>query len=163
MPSNYTGDLSAIQSPSAPPGTFISPTFALPADGDDLDAASVEQPWKESADRLDYVEKWIIWDEFTGSAADTGRWVVTGSPATSTVSGRMGIITFVADTEALNTLGLALGTNKFSYSGIVKATRTGSSATPAIFGIDGRTAAEAVYFYVDAASANWFIKVGAAG
>lgn len=50
MPTNYTGDPTATQSPSPQPGASQVPIASLPADGDDLDAASVAQDFKTLAD-----------------------------------------------------------------------------------------------------------------
>lgn len=54
MSTNYTGDDTATQAPSALPAKSATPVFTLPADGDALNAASVAQALKASADGLDF-------------------------------------------------------------------------------------------------------------
>lgn len=50
MSSNYTGDPTAAQAPSPPPGRDIEPVTTLPTDGDAGNAASVMQAFKVLAD-----------------------------------------------------------------------------------------------------------------
>lgn len=50
MPTNYTGDPTATQAPSAPPGPGIFPELAMPNDGEPLNVASLRQNEKVLAD-----------------------------------------------------------------------------------------------------------------
>jgi hypothetical protein len=50
MSSDYTGDPTATQAPSPPPGRAVEPIVRRPTDGDALSAASVEQDFKVLAD-----------------------------------------------------------------------------------------------------------------
>lgn len=52
MPTDYVGDPTATQSPSAAPTPGVAPTMRMPADGDADNAASVAQDFKVAADFL---------------------------------------------------------------------------------------------------------------
>ncbi len=54
MPTNYPGDPTATEAPSVAPDEDDVPTVALPADGDNENAATWAQPTKVLAD-------WIAW------------------------------------------------------------------------------------------------------
>ncbi|MES2339291.1 MAG: hypothetical protein V4537_14450 [Pseudomonadota bacterium] len=56
MPSDYVGDETATQAPSAPPTPGARPTVHQPSDGDALNAASVLQDFKVLAD----FEAWLM-------------------------------------------------------------------------------------------------------
>ena len=56
MSSNYTGDETATQSPSPPPGPDVAPIVVLPSDGDADNAASVAQAFKVLADFI----AWLV-------------------------------------------------------------------------------------------------------
>jgi len=55
MASTYTGNPTATQSPSPPPGPGVLPIFNLPTDGDDYAASSVEQSFKTAADFIGWL------------------------------------------------------------------------------------------------------------
>ncbi len=57
MSTNYDGDGSSTQSPSATPASGASPTVVLPADGDPASAASVAQALKVLADYADFHQR----------------------------------------------------------------------------------------------------------
>lgn len=83
MSTNYIGDKTATQSPSAAPEPNNTPTIVLPADADAFNAAAFSQQFKMTADHLAWLmaaqTKTIVNDQFTGSAICTGNWNVTGS------------------------------------------------------------------------------------
>lgn len=82
MASNYTGDPTAAESPSPAPSPGALPIVSLPADGDSLDAASVEQAFKTAADNCAFgnvmaqrvSSDFYFEDDFFGSALNTGLW-----------------------------------------------------------------------------------------
>lgn len=52
MPTNYGGNRNGVQTPSVAPGPGVVPTFALPADGDNDNAATFAQSLKTAADAI---------------------------------------------------------------------------------------------------------------
>lgn len=80
MATPYTGDPTATQTPAPEPGSAAVPIVNLPDDGDDLDAASVAQEMKTSADYIAYLTT-RPWTEFEATwSGDTTSITTSTTP-----------------------------------------------------------------------------------
>jgi hypothetical protein len=60
MPTNYTGNPTAVEAPAVAPGPNIAPVLALPVDTDVANSASIYQPFKTLADYQAYLyQNWF--------------------------------------------------------------------------------------------------------
>ena len=69
MPSNYTGNATAVQAPDAGAAFGRAPVLALPIDGDDLNVSSLYQPLKVLADYVAMINQanWLNWQSLRPS------------------------------------------------------------------------------------------------
>ncbi len=133
MATNYTGNPTATEAPSAAPGGGVYPIVVIPDDGDALNAASVAQGYKVLADfsarQMDQVSSYSfsVSDEFVGNDVAASTWItgVTGTGSALAVvddnsaggfgalrhtNGAAGASTYV------KTLPLAISTSDFMVS-----------------------------------------------
>lgn len=98
----------------------------------------------------------LVEDHFSGSAVDTGRWIVVGTPTvvSDTANGASGAVELDLASDNIATQEMALGTENFILYGRLKLSGTGAN-TSFQFGSEG-----ALDFYVDASvSANWMVLI----
>lgn len=117
MSTQYTGNPTATQAPGPTPGNGNYPIVVLPADGDDLDAASVEQAWKESADFIAFLQQKMSfftasrkkWLGTSDAVLPTSGWVVGAGSVT-------GYYVYVATTPGAKlTFDIPLAYSTISY------------------------------------------------
>lgn len=106
MPSNYTGNPTATESPASAPAFNTYPIFALPVDADALNSASTYQPWKSTADNVAYLMRphsRTFWQEqqinVTGSISSSQTPLTNNSRTSFLTSGGGSTGQFLLDTQ----------------------------------------------------------------
>lgn len=69
MPTNYTGNPTAVEAPASAPGPGVAPILALPADGEPVNAAAFAQAYKVCADYIAYLNLQSV-NAMFGDASD---------------------------------------------------------------------------------------------
>jgi len=102
VPSNFTGDPTAAEAPSPAPSLAEYPIVQQPADGDDVDAASVAQAPQTLANNVAYILDRLR-DMYFGTGVD-GALSITGS-STVNMTGMQYFTTVSVTSGVLNTNG----------------------------------------------------------
>jgi hypothetical protein len=95
----------------------------------------------------------IIWDQFTGSEVDAGKWdVINGAPSTDGDSAAGGFGAVVLDEANIATDDLALGTEDFHLAARLRVTSPDANTVLYFgLGIGGPGGAEGLFFYATGA------------
>lgn len=108
MPSNYTGNSSAVEAPSAAPGANVAPIVSIPSDTtDDMDTGSIAQAFKVLADFITWCTK-VLGGTLTGKALALDG---TGGAAATPPAGAL----------AVSAASLAVGTSSALARGVLYA------------------------------------------
>lgn len=116
MSSNYTGVPTGEQPPAAIPGPAVDPIIVLPVGTDpfNVDTMFVQQ-YKVLADYISYLQQtaqgfgrdsFFLYDDFTGSAANLGKWDTAGAGITFPSDPANGGLAILNADSSIGTAGL---------------------------------------------------------
>src|ERR1017187_5235274 len=144
MPSNYTGNPGATQSPGPAPALGVMPVGALPIDTDVPNASSVDQPFKESMDWIGFLSQGLLkygvtpWSNTQTYTAG----IIVQSPSTpfSTFRVKSGHTSTVGNDPAGDTTNWeAWGHTDAQITAMLPTVQTDTSATYIAVAISGTT------------------------
>lgn len=163
MPSNYTGNPAATQSPSSAPAPGVAPIGALPADGDADSGATFAQAFKVCLDFIAYAFTKMVFGDGTRSAkaltidgtgnqtvtANASHLVIAGSnptPSAGAGSGTGPTISVTASScDARGTIQVTTGTAPTASATIVQLTYTNTyTNAPSVILYPGNAATAAL-------------------
>lgn len=172
MSTNYVGDPTATQAPSAKPGANVPQTIVLPADADAFNAAAFAQQLKSTADFTTFLTKWgigkglVFHDHFnyaSGAAPLSNVWSVTGATCVDdSPSGGSGVVQIGVGQTVASQGPMCIGTGGNTPDFLFRARLRTSGVTGAsVWKVGITSPGGTLYFLVNGGSstANWRVEI----